>query len=183
MPGPARAGALIYARDPGLLSHFYRTLLQMEIRSQSDELIVQENADIQLLLHAIPAPYAEQVVITTPPQLREQGAIKLFFTVPSLASPGRKRKRPISVEACCRSSGQAQASWCAMRLTPRATSCSCASSPACRTGADTPRRHEKRGREAPFVICWRARWHLISDSAVPDGGAASADSAPRRWRG
>ncbi|WP_017408752.1 VOC family protein [Aeromonas hydrophila] len=85
MPGPARAGALIYARDPGLLSHFYRTLLQMEIRSQSDELIVQENADIQLLLHAIPAPYAEQVVITTPPQLREQGAIKLFFTVPSLA--------------------------------------------------------------------------------------------------
>lgn len=47
MPGPARAGALIYARDPGLLSHFYRTLLQMEIRSQSDELIVQENADIQ----------------------------------------------------------------------------------------------------------------------------------------
>ena len=72
MPGPARAGALIYARDPGLLSHFYRTLLQMEIRSQSDELIVQENADIQLLLHAIPAPYAEQVVITTPPQLREQ---------------------------------------------------------------------------------------------------------------
>ncbi|MBL0681136.1 VOC family protein [Aeromonas dhakensis] len=85
MPGPARAGALIYARDPGLLSHFYRTLLQMEIHSQSDELIVQENADIQLLLHAIPAPYAEQVVITTPPQLREQGAIKLFFTVPSLA--------------------------------------------------------------------------------------------------
>ncbi|HDZ8833647.1 TPA: glyoxalase/bleomycin resistance/dioxygenase family protein [Aeromonas dhakensis] len=85
MPGPARAGALIYARDPGLLSHFYRTLLQMEIRSQSGELIVQENADIQLLLHAIPAPYAEQVVITTPPQLREQGAIKLFFTVPSLA--------------------------------------------------------------------------------------------------
>ena len=85
MPGPARAGALIYARDPSLLSHFYRTLLQMEIRSQSDELIVQENADIQLLLHAIPAPYAEQVVITTPPQLREQGAIKLFFTVPSLA--------------------------------------------------------------------------------------------------
>lgn len=85
MPGPARAGALLYARDPGLLSHFYRTLLQMEIRSQSDELIVQENADIQLLLHAIPAPYAEQVVITTPPQLREQGAIKLFFTVPSLA--------------------------------------------------------------------------------------------------
>ena len=85
MPGPARAGALIYAREPGLLSHFYRTLLQMEIRSQSEQLIVLENCDIQLLVHAIPEPYIGQVVVTTPPALREQGAIKLFFTVPSLA--------------------------------------------------------------------------------------------------
>lgn len=85
MPGPARAGALIYAREPGLLSHFYRTLLQMEIRSQSEQLIVLENGDIQLLVHTIPEPYIGQVVVTTPPALREQGAIKLFFTVPSLA--------------------------------------------------------------------------------------------------
>ena len=85
MPGPARAGALIYAREPGLLSHFYRTLMQMEIRSQSEQLIVLENGDIQLLVHAIPEPYIGQVVVTTPPALREQGAIKLFFTVPSLA--------------------------------------------------------------------------------------------------
>lgn len=85
MPGPARAGALIYARDLGLLTHFYRTLLQMDIRSQDAAFVVMENDDIQLLLHAIPAPYAEHVVITTPPVLREQGAIKLFFTVPSLA--------------------------------------------------------------------------------------------------
>ncbi|MGN5112453.1 VOC family protein [Aeromonas jandaei] len=85
MPGPARAGALIYAREPGLLSHFYRTLLQMEIRSQSEQLIVLENGDIQLLVHAIPESYIGQVVVTTPPALREQGAIKLFFTVPSLA--------------------------------------------------------------------------------------------------
>lgn len=85
MPGPARAGALIYARETGLLSHFYRTLLQMEVRSQSEQLIVLENGDIQLLVHAIPEPYIGQVVVTTPPALREQGAIKLFFTVPSLA--------------------------------------------------------------------------------------------------
>ena len=85
MSGPARAGALIYAKDPVLLTHFYRTLLQMEIRSQRDQLIVLENGDIQLLLHAIPEPYAEQVLIKTPPELREAGAIKLFFTVASLA--------------------------------------------------------------------------------------------------
>ena len=60
-------------------------MLQIEIRSQSEQLIVLENGDIQLLVHAIPEPYIGQVVVTTPPALREQGAIKLFFTVPSLA--------------------------------------------------------------------------------------------------
>lgn len=85
MPDPARAGALIYAKDPGLLTHFYRMLLQMEIRSQSDDLIVLDNGDIQLVIHAIPESYAEQVQITRPPELRDAGAIKLFFTVPSLA--------------------------------------------------------------------------------------------------
>lgn len=85
MPGPARAGALIYARDLGLLTHFYRTLLQMDIRSQDDAFVVMENDDIQLLIHAIPESIACDIDIQVPPQLREQGAIKLFFTVPSLA--------------------------------------------------------------------------------------------------
>jgi predicted enzyme related to lactoylglutathione lyase len=85
MPGPARAGALIYAKDPGLLTHFYRTLLQMVVCSQDEQLVVLENSDIQLLIHAIPEPYAGQVVIKRPPALREEGAIKLFFTVSSLA--------------------------------------------------------------------------------------------------
>lgn len=85
MPGPARAGALIYARDLGLLTHFYRTLLQMDIRSQDAAFIVMENDDIQLLIHAVPESIACDIDIQVPPQLREQGAIKLFFTVPSLA--------------------------------------------------------------------------------------------------
>ncbi len=85
MPGPARAGALIYARDLGLLTHFYRTLLQMDIRSQDAAFVVMENDDIQLLIHAIPKSIACDIDIQVPPQLREQGAIKLFFTVPSLA--------------------------------------------------------------------------------------------------
>jgi predicted enzyme related to lactoylglutathione lyase len=85
MPGPARAGALIYARDLGLLTHFYRTLLQMDIRSQDASFVVMENDDIQLLIHAIPESIACDIDIQVPPLLREQGAIKLFFTVPSLA--------------------------------------------------------------------------------------------------
>ncbi|BEE18925.1 hypothetical protein VAWG006_31780 [Aeromonas enteropelogenes] len=45
MPGPARAGALIYAKDLGLLTHFYRTLLQMDLLSQDEQLVVLENGD------------------------------------------------------------------------------------------------------------------------------------------
>ncbi|MGL5073215.1 MAG: glyoxalase/bleomycin resistance/dioxygenase family protein [Aeromonas salmonicida] len=85
MPGPARAGALIYAKDLGLLTHFYRTLLQMDIRSQEAGFVVMENHDIQLLIHAIPESIACDIDIQVPPILREEGAIKLFFTVPSLA--------------------------------------------------------------------------------------------------
>lgn len=85
MPGPARAGALIYAKDPGLLTHFYRTLLQMDLLSQDEQLVVLENGDFQLLLHTIPEPYAGQIEVTQPPELRERSAIKLFFTVSSLA--------------------------------------------------------------------------------------------------
>ncbi|MBV7415928.1 Glyoxalase-like domain [Aeromonas encheleia] len=85
MPGPARAGALIYAKDLGRLTHFYRTLLQMEILSQDEGFVVLENRDIQLLLHAIPDAIASGIQIAVPPRLREEGAIKPFFTVSSLA--------------------------------------------------------------------------------------------------
>jgi predicted enzyme related to lactoylglutathione lyase len=85
MPGPARAGTLIYAKDLARLTNFYRTLLQMDILSQDDGFVVLENHDIQLLLHAIPDAIASRIVIEVPPRLREEGAIKPFFTVPSLA--------------------------------------------------------------------------------------------------
>lgn len=85
MPGPARAGALIHAKDLGRLTLFYRTLLQMEILSQDDGFVVMENHDIQLLLRAMPDAIARDIAIEVPPRLREHGAIQLFFTVPSLA--------------------------------------------------------------------------------------------------
>lgn len=127
MPGPARAGALIYAKDLGLLTHFYRTLLQMDIRSQEAGFVVMENHDIQLLIHAIPESIACDIDIQVPPILREEGAIKLFFTVPSQASPGPRRRLPTSVAACCRSSGRDRVWCCAMRSIRKAISCNCAS--------------------------------------------------------
>ena len=86
MPGPARAGALIYAKDLVRLSQFYQTLLSMQLRSADSEHHVIESVDIQLVIHAIPPHIAATFEIAVPTVPREAQAIKLFFTVHSLSS-------------------------------------------------------------------------------------------------
>lgn len=89
MPGPARAGALIYAKDLEQLSRFYQTLLSMTLLSADAEHHVIESADMQLIIHAIPPHIAAKFTIATPPVPREEQAIKLFFTAPSLSAAAR----------------------------------------------------------------------------------------------
>ncbi len=84
MPGPARAGALIYAKELQLLSQFYQQLLGMKLLNASTDMHVLESADFQLLIHAIPPHIASTFEISVPPEPREETAIKLFFTVASL---------------------------------------------------------------------------------------------------
>lgn len=85
MPGPARAGAFLYAKNLELVASFYATLLPMKRAHVSGELIVLESPDMQLVVHAIPPHIASTIVVTSPPERRENTAIKLFFTVSSLA--------------------------------------------------------------------------------------------------
>ena len=85
MPGPAAAGVLIYAKDLDALAHFYTQVLGMKELHRTAEIIVLESAALQLVIHAIPAPIAAQVHISTPPQRRENVALKFFVTVPSIA--------------------------------------------------------------------------------------------------
>ena len=84
MSGPARAGALIYALDLPRMATFYQQLLSMQRLYADDGHVVLASADFQLIIHAIPAAYAVDVVIDTPPKPRTKQAIKLFFTVDSL---------------------------------------------------------------------------------------------------
>ncbi|PPC88945.1 MAG: hypothetical protein CTY34_13020 [Methylobacter sp.] len=86
MPGPARAGALIYAKNIEKLSGFYQTLFAMTLLKADAEHHVIESADFQLIIHAIPAPIADSISISAPPEPRQDQAIKLFFTVDDLAS-------------------------------------------------------------------------------------------------
>jgi predicted enzyme related to lactoylglutathione lyase len=84
MSGPARAGAIIYAKDLARLAGFYAELLQMQQRYASAEYVVLQSADMQLVVHAMPPQIARTIEIQSPPDPREQTAVKLFFTVPGL---------------------------------------------------------------------------------------------------
>jgi len=85
MAGPARAGALVYARDLARVSKFYEEVLQMRRVLADADHHVLESPDLQLIVHAIPAHVAASIAIGSPPAPREEAAIKLFFTVASFA--------------------------------------------------------------------------------------------------
>ena len=84
MSGPARAGLFIYAKDLSRLADFYESLLGMSRVHSAPDLVVLRSPDIQLTLHAIPATIAASISISSPPEKREDAALKFFFTVPSI---------------------------------------------------------------------------------------------------
>lgn len=85
MSGSARAGLFIYAKDLECLAVFYESIAGMARLHQTDELVVLESPDIQLLVHIIPPHIAAGITIKSPPEYREDTALKFFFTVPSLS--------------------------------------------------------------------------------------------------
>lgn len=85
MAGPARAGLFIYAKDLERLVVFYASIAGMSRLHETEELVVLESPDMQLLIHRIPPEIAAGITIKSPPEHREHTALKFFFTVPSLA--------------------------------------------------------------------------------------------------
>ena len=83
--GPACAGLFIYAKDTEHIAKFYESVASMSRLHQSDELIVLQSPDIQLLIHQIPEQFANDITISSPPEKRENTALKFFFTVPGIA--------------------------------------------------------------------------------------------------
>ncbi len=86
MPKPARAGVLIYAKHLDEVSAFYERVLGARVLHEDCEHKVLQSQDAQLIIHAIPAQYAESIVVAKPPAAREAQAFKPFFTVESLAA-------------------------------------------------------------------------------------------------
>jgi predicted enzyme related to lactoylglutathione lyase len=88
MAGPARAGLFVYANDMERVAAFYEAVAGMVRLHATDELVVLQSPDIQLLVHRIPPAIAAGIEITSPPQRREDTALKFFFTVQGIAATG-----------------------------------------------------------------------------------------------
>lgn len=81
---PTRLSLVIYAKDKGLVSAFYRQALDLiAIEEQSTHDLLR-GSGIELVIHAIPQEYASQISITNPPRVREDTPLKPIFLVGSL---------------------------------------------------------------------------------------------------
>ena len=85
MSVPSRATALIHAKDLQRMWKFHQTLLGRRLVHADADHHVIESAQLQLIVHAIPAHFADTFEIVSAPELREEQAIKLLLTIPSLA--------------------------------------------------------------------------------------------------
>lgn len=93
MSGPAQAGLFLYAKDLGRVVGFYESILGMSKLHVSDDMVVLQSQGVQLIVHRIPAHIAAEFEIASPPILREESAMKFFFTIPSIDSV-----RPVAAE-------------------------------------------------------------------------------------
>ncbi len=80
-----KSGAVLFAKDLPRVASFYEELLGLPVVVADGEKIVLESAEFLLVVHAVPREVAESISITSPPELRTDVPIKLFFPVASLA--------------------------------------------------------------------------------------------------
>jgi len=83
-------GALVvFSSDVRLMADFYSAVLEMApTKSPSDsakDIRLKNDAD-EVLLHSIPASIAKTILIESPPEAREDSAIKPVFDVRSLTN-------------------------------------------------------------------------------------------------
>ena len=86
MANPFTTGAIVYAKDIQRLARFYAAVADLEIVHEVADHLVLESETYELVVVAIPAAIAARIVITSPPERRENTAFKLSFRVDSLAA-------------------------------------------------------------------------------------------------
>jgi predicted enzyme related to lactoylglutathione lyase len=85
MPNQPKSGAVLFAKDLLRVAKFYEELLGLSVVTADGDKIVLESAEFLLVVHAVPGEIADSISITSPPELRTNVPVKLFFPVASLA--------------------------------------------------------------------------------------------------
>jgi predicted enzyme related to lactoylglutathione lyase len=80
-----QVGAVLFTIRLEQLSHFYEHVVGMRVIRMSSDHVVLEIGTFRLIVHHIPGEYAKNIVITSPPVVRESGATKLSFRVDSIS--------------------------------------------------------------------------------------------------
>lgn len=88
-------GAVVFAKDVPALARFYEAVLGLQrMHSADDHCVLRADSGMELVVHGIPRAIADSFSISSPPERREDCALKLFFPVPSLAA-ARARARAL----------------------------------------------------------------------------------------
>lgn len=78
------ATALLYAHDLSRLAAFYEAVLGLMPVAQGDSFRTYDAGGVEFTLHAIPPDIAATFSISRPPEVREEAALRLTFSVTSL---------------------------------------------------------------------------------------------------
>lgn len=79
-----KPGAVVFAKDIRKVARFYEQLIPLSVTHTESSHIVLESDVMQLVIHGIPKKIADSIHVATPPAVREETPIKLFFPVASL---------------------------------------------------------------------------------------------------
>ena len=81
---PWPLNAALYAKSAQTLAGFYAQVLALPRVDEGDSFVLLASGELELAVVQAPAVLADAIVITQPPQVREETPIKLSFLVPDI---------------------------------------------------------------------------------------------------
>ena len=88
----AQNGCVLFAKNIDSMTAFYQSVLKMDVTETGESHTVLSNGSIELVIHGIPAKVAQSIVISEPPEKRNNAVFKPAFVVTSLDDVQRAAK-------------------------------------------------------------------------------------------
>jgi predicted enzyme related to lactoylglutathione lyase len=79
-------GAIVYAKDLARVARFYEQVCGMSVASRDADFVALKRDGLEIVVVQVPEHIARTFEIASPPERREDSALKLVFPVPSIAA-------------------------------------------------------------------------------------------------